>query len=164
MDGLAAFCAFAMEAFQPGPLLDRFEAKWAYHRERGLTGGVCDMTGLFAFAMGRSGRVANLLLPSVDGVVDDNLNTSDNRNPGEFITRMGIKLVRFRDRKPHLVSAGSGALVPALVLHFQSNAKRLMSGYAAGPHSLLPALVAGWRTALRIRTGLRSIRGLVHVA
>lgn len=143
-------------------MLERFRVKWTHHQNARLTGGVCDMTGLHAFARGRPNYIANLLTPTIYGVVDNNINFGGNIRHNEFHTQFGIKQVRFREGLPFFVEQRSGDMVPALVIHFQANAKRLMRGYASNYQQMLPILVTGWRLALTARAGLRTLWGLCH--
>lgn len=150
---LDEFCAFAESGFRPGPLHDRYQAKWAHHRRHRLAGGVCDMTGLLAFVRSRGG-CTNQLEPCAEGVVDLGMQEGANLRAGEFRTALGLKRVRFAAGRPWL-ERREGGEVPAMALHFQGNAKPLMAAFTAqaGPAPGLPLepRIALWRSWQNLR-------------
>ena len=130
-----SFCDYLVNVYESVPqlILD----KWAWHRNTGTPGGVCDMTMLYMWAKGHC-NIANFTKPIGGAVFDYNINSPENYTINDFTTRFGAKTITFRDRQPY-GRTQKGELMRFRSLHFQGAIKAQMcrfgqaKGYAYAP-------------------------------
>lgn len=129
---LEEFCDFCIETYTSPEYLKRYGEKMAWHVDRGLRGGVCDMTTLYLFWERHRDQVINLAIAHQGAVVDHNVGSSTNFYEGEYLMNGRIKKIEFLEKRPYLFPASSLEPVLAHSLHFQGERKRLMPQHYTG--------------------------------
>lgn len=130
-EAVQAFCTFVLQSYTQAPMRRSLEDKWAWHQDRGVAGGVCDMTALYLFAQTRSG-VHNLLQPKQGAAFDHNLNVAANAEPDEIEMNGRIKRVRWDDEGPYSLRR-TGDRTRWMGLHLQGQAKAHIPKMYTGP-------------------------------
>lgn len=157
-DALRSFCDFATTIFEQPTTAEVLARKWAWHQEHRLPGGVTDMSGLYLFWAGH-GRPSSLTRARLEGVVDDNLNTTSNFLRNEYLGGWRHKSLAFPESGGPRLMSTLGSSVPAQVLHCQGVAKPIM-GYLAGPRPTS----AGYEWRISAIHGWYHARGLAGQA
>ncbi len=123
------FCDFLVAAYKNIPAL--MADKWAWHRQSGASGGICDMSLLYLWAQGQK-NIMNFSAALDGAVFDLNINSAENLTPDEYETRLSKKKIIFRDGQPYGRVRKTGKLVRFRALHFQGHIKGQMEHVAQG--------------------------------
>lgn len=129
------FCRFILDTYTDPAGVERYRSKWRHHVERGLEGGVCDMTTLYLFAEGYGpGEVANFVDVRQGATCDAAISTSENKVPSEYRMRGGVKAVDWTARgEPTGYNERLGKTVRFAALHLQGHSKADIPAYYRGP-------------------------------
>jgi hypothetical protein len=129
------FCDFIVRSYTDNEMLSKYEDKWQYHLENRIFGGICDMTALYLFAQSIAPDTFSSLSRVADGVAhDQNMNTSENHVPAEYVMERAIKRIAFDEHdRPWGENLVLGGPVRFLDLHFQGKAKEYMPAFYRGP-------------------------------
>lgn len=128
LESLTEFCEYIQRVYTTPKLLAKLQEKWGWHQREGKTGGICDMTLLWLFCVGK--KVINLARVRDNAVFDDNINAPENWLPNEYQMKAGIKEVIWRQNQPYGFNLELGKWIRFNALHFQGDAKKLLSSYA----------------------------------
>ncbi|MDX1419149.1 MAG: hypothetical protein R3181_04215 [Rubricoccaceae bacterium] len=130
----AAFCDFVLRSYTEPEAFARYEEKWQHHLQKGLYGGICDMTALYLFEQDQDpGPVANLLTVHEGCVHDRNLNFEANAYDAEYRTRNGLKDITWDDAgRPWGFNRRRGTDVRFQTLHLQGSAKQHVPQFYRG--------------------------------
>lgn len=122
---LEDFCAFTLTSFQEEKSRWLYEKKWEWHQQFGQPGGVCDMTGLYLFALQYPSGVFNFTQEHRGTVVDNNLNNKSNYRENEYYSRAHKKTYFFFGH-PYFKSKRTKKLRKVHAVHLQGQAKKLI--------------------------------------
>ncbi|WPB55487.1 hypothetical protein [Xylophilus sp. GOD-11R] len=123
-DSLASFLAYVLQTYTSAEGLAKLRAIEAEFQREGRRGGISDMTLLYLWAEAM-GHVRPCNQITRFGVVDHNINISDNHAESEFVMRGGAKKLTYINGQPYLTTV-RGDTVKALALHFQGKGKIIM--------------------------------------
>jgi len=135
LSALEELCEYAIWSFTDRETLERYQRHWDQFRQKGLAGGVCDMTTLKYFREHHARQVANLAEVHEGCVFDFGMAGSDNYRENEFAMQRGLKkVITGGDGRFYFMKKEDGSLVRALALHFQASEPKLrMPDYYRGP-------------------------------
>lgn len=130
MDAIDDFCDFVVDMYENH--LEKLEEKYAYHLEKKVPGGVCDMTLLYLWSVNKE-NVYNTAVWNQNGVFEHCMGISKNYVDGDFLMNKftGVKMLEYKSGVPYL-KASNGLYIRAWVLHFQGLAKGVMADYYYG--------------------------------
>ena len=128
LDGIQKFCDLMTEMYTMADGLAKLQEKWDWHRRMQAPGGICDMTLLWFFTQRYpTGNTVHIL---EDGsTFDDNINSDEGVQPGEYEMNGGIKRLEWTKGTPRGYNLRLGQWVRFNTLHFQSAAKKRMARY-----------------------------------
>jgi len=131
LDGIRKFCDLIMETYTTTGGIAKLEEKWNWHRRTKSPGGVCDMTLLWFFT--RRYPTGNIVQVLKDGsTFDDNINSDEGMQPGEYEMDSGIKRLEWVEGAPYGFNRRLGQWVRFNTLHFQGGSKRRMERFLVG--------------------------------
>jgi hypothetical protein len=137
---LSDFCAYAVRSFAEAEPRARYEQKWQHHLDRGLPGGVCDMTTLHLYVTETFGpegtwpdEVVNLLSVRDGAAFDHNIGVAHNEWPDEYAAEGGSKALRWAGGGPVGESLRTGEDVRFHALHLQGHSKARIPSLYRGP-------------------------------
>ena len=105
--------------------IDVLRKKYEYHKQKGLDGGICDMTLLYLFKKENPLEIFNTAIRKENTVFDHFLISGTNylRNEYLFDEKLKIKLIHWVKNEPYFFDAETKELVRALTLHAQGTSK-----------------------------------------
>jgi len=127
LEAIQDFCKFVRNMYTTNRGLMVLQYKWAAHLLMRKPGGVCDMTLLYVWSLGKD--VINNAKAIREATFDENINVADNSVPDEYRMKDGIKEVKIMEDWPHGYNEHMEKWIAFNGLHFQGKAKRLMEEY-----------------------------------
>ena len=160
IEAMEEFLLFCIQIYKEDPSL--LKQKWAYHREKQVSGGICDMT-LFWLWRNRTTRKIYNLAQEKDGKVYDLIvNSPDNAREGEycFSKWKNMKVVRFREGVPYL-KRSDGQWVQANVLHCNGHHKQYIGLLQRCSNMALEYVAVNWlvKGKIAVKRGLKKFWG-----
>ena len=126
LSSLEDFCDYAIRSFTDRDPLERYRRRWEQWRQKGLAGGICDMTTLEFFRVDHMPKVANLAEVHAGCAFDVSMARAHNDEENEYVLENGLKKIIIGENGHfYFVKAGDGSLVRAMALHFQANEPKL---------------------------------------
>lgn len=127
-DALRQFCDSMYRTYTSERGLAALQVKWAWHMLTRTPGGICDMTLLYIWSLGKD-VVNNAGV--IDGATfEHNVNGPDNLIQDEYRMKGGIKEITMIDGLPHGWHEHRHEHIRFNAIHFQGQAKALMEEYA----------------------------------
>jgi len=124
---LEEFCDFTLKTYTDNSRISRLVRKYEFQKRHGLPGGICDMTLLYLFSLEH--QVLNLATVRKGSVFDLAVGTGENFDTDEYYVENRIKKFSWKDGTPYSLNRITGQQVRFNALHFQGNAKTVMSQY-----------------------------------
>lgn len=130
LEALEDFCDFMYRMYTSEKGLNTLQVKWAWHMLTKTPGGVCDMTLLYIWSLGKD-VVNNAKV--IDGATfEHNVNSPGNLIEDEYRMKDGIKEISWEGTEyPHGWHEHRREWVKFNAIHFQGKSKRLMEEYKA---------------------------------
>ena len=130
LDALRGFCDFMHRTYTSERGLSTLQVKWAWHMLTRTPGGICDMTLLYLWSLGKD-VVNNAKV--IDGATfEHNINGAGNLIKDEYRMHEGIKEISWEGTEyPHGWHEHRQEWVRFNAIHFQGKSKRLMEEYRA---------------------------------
>jgi hypothetical protein len=127
-DVLDKFCNYLFELYEDPFEFRKLLQKWEYHKSNSLSGGVCDMTALWHFTRTVEHTILTDILQN-NFTFDHNINSSSNYKDDEYQMQSRFKDIKFVDGKPQAYNLQLNKYITFHSLHFQGDAKSLISKY-----------------------------------
>lgn len=125
IEALENFCQFIINSYTEERYLNKYKEKWDWHVTQNRPGGICDMTTLYFFWQANQDLVVNWAKSYQGNVIDDNINAASNSESDEYLTKLGIKKIKFINKHPYFFSAnGKGGQDRVHALHLQGFGKQ----------------------------------------
>lgn len=156
--GLQRFVAFVLNTYTTPSGRRKLRAIAARFAQRGVRGGVSDMTLLYLWAHA-SGNTDPINRIFGGRVIDHNINGGHNLHANEFAVRGGAKRIVHAEGQPCLVTP-TGELVQAMAMHFQGSAKLAMAPALQGRVRTVAWLTGALQLARRAKNWA-FLRGLL---
>lgn len=123
LEGISSFTDFCIDSFaNRNNVLEKLKAKYRWHRENNIPGGVCEMTLLYLWSLNNA-RVHNLAKVFHDTVADWGVGYSSNYYENEYRSVFGIKKLEFKDGIPYGYNKLLKKQIKFLCVHCQGGTK-----------------------------------------
>lgn len=127
LEALRDFCWFMHRMYTSERGLAVLQFKWAFHMLWKLPGGVCDMTLLYIWSLGKN-IINNARV--IDGATfEHNINIAGNLIEDEYRMKDGIKEITMKSGMPRGWHGHRQEHITFNAIHFQGRSKRLMGEY-----------------------------------
>lgn len=138
---LEAFCQFILDTYTNN--IKKLLLKWNWHLDNKIKGGINDMTFIYLFQHQTDFKIGNLLAV-VDNEFcwDSHLYSSTNEVKDEYemehscLLNNDIKKIKFKNNHPYCYNTIKQKDIRFVLLHFQSDAKRIMPKYIRSKFNL----------------------------
>lgn len=125
IEALENFCGLIIDSYRNEKYLNLYNEKWNWHLTQNQPGGICDMTTLYFFWQENPDLIVNWAKSHEGNVIDDNINAASNSESDEYLTKDGIKKIKFVNKYPHFVKADkTGKPDRVHALHLQGPGKQ----------------------------------------
>jgi hypothetical protein len=135
LEALADFTSFCIAGYRDPAIRGRLEAKYRWHLENRLPGGICEMTLLHLWRERNEKATWNAAKVWDGAVADLAITTSNNYVKDEYVMRRGFKKLVFRGGLPYGFDRALGKEIKFVNVQCQGIAKALMR----------PLYTPGWR-------------------
>jgi hypothetical protein len=125
LEALQEFTTFCIEAYKNETMRDKLAKKYQWHRDNGLTGGVCEMSLLYLWSENNP-KVINFTQVIDNCTFDNSITSSMNYLDDEYQMQFGVKDFVFRDGSPYCYNKVLKKNIRFLGIHCQGRAKGLM--------------------------------------
>lgn len=122
--GLEEFTEFCLRANRLPELIDKLNSKWKWHQDSKQLGGICDMTYLYLWGLGRT-DVISLCPVRNRKTIDFSINLSQNDYKNEYRMFCGVKSIGFRGGVPYGFNNRLNEKTQFLALHCQARNKSI---------------------------------------
>lgn len=150
LEGIEGFCTSIISIYSGEKFPQEVEDKSNYTITNNHHGGISDMVLLHLFSRGQN--IVNLSAIRENTVYDDNINTSENYFPQEYLVENNCKKIIWKDRSPYGINLLQNKEIKFNALHFQGVAKNLMVDFYK--------LNQGWVKAMKVKWKIKAERSI----
>lgn len=124
IDALNKFCDYIFASYRNTDIKEKLLEKFKWHQESNKPGGVCDMTQLYLFSL----KTPHVSLTQVinNSCFDDNVNSSENYYPNEYVVEHELKKIMVSNGKFYFIDSKKKPVLTHAI-HCQGVAKNLLN-------------------------------------